>query len=234
MTRAILANWFDLPPEHEAAFDAWHNRQHVIERVSIPGFDQGRRLESIDVPAPPGHGYLVTYDTTALSVLASPAYGERLDNPTDWTQKVVPVIRNLTRTVCEVTQERGSGTGGYVRTIRLPGLAGELAAPGTDIGEALDAAYACESVTSVQLCRPDTDVTHFKDRTREGRATDTVRREEYPWMVIVEACRAATLDAATEALRAAFARRWPQAKLEFVCHSYVQVFSMRADQAPRQ
>ena len=228
MTRALLVNWLDVPFEHEASFDEWHSREHVPERVSIPGFEQGRRRVSIDDPAPRGHGYLVVYNTASVGVLASTAYGARLDAPTPWTRKMVPAVREMTRTVCEVTQERGAGTGGYVRTIRLPGLTGPLSAPGADVGDALDAAYACEAVACVQLCRPDFAVTHFKDRTQEGRATDSVRRDEYPWMVIVEACRPAALDTATEALRANFQRRWPDASHEFVCHSYVLGFSMCA------
>ena len=50
MKRALLFNWFDLPAGSEAAFDSWHNREHVTERLSVPGFVQGRRFVSIDRP----------------------------------------------------------------------------------------------------------------------------------------------------------------------------------------
>lgn len=231
MTRALLLNWFDLPSDAQAAFDGWHNREHVIERLSVPGFVQGRRLESLDRPAPKGHGYLVIYDADDVQVFASAAYGARLDGPTPLTQQVVPHLRDLTRTVCEVVDERGGGTGAFLRTIRLSGLGDSLAQAGASLAADLEAAHACDSVTSVQLCRPDAEVTHFKDRTQEGRATQTLRRDEYPWAVVVEACRPAALDAATSALKDCFSRRWPDADVSFLCHSYQLVFTMDKQQA---
>lgn len=231
MTHALLLNWFDLPSDAQAAFDGWHNREHVIERLSIPGFIQGRRYESLERPAPKGHGYLVIYDADDVQVFASAAYGARLDAPTPLTQRVVPHLRDLTRTVCEVVDDHGGGTGAFLRTIRLPGLGERLAQAGASIAADLAAAHDCDSVTSVQLCRPNTEVTHYKDRTQEGLATQTLRRAEYPWTVIVEACRQDALDAATTALKLRINRRWPGAELTFQCHSYQLVFIMDKQQA---
>ncbi|MBT2301956.1 hypothetical protein J7E70_15950 [Variovorax paradoxus] len=231
--RALLINWFDLPAEHEADFDTWHNREHVIERVTIPGFVQGRRFVAIGAPAQKGHGYLVIYDAQDLQALQSPAYEARLDGPTPLTRRVVPMLRELTRTAGEVVQERGAGNGVYVRTLRLPGLSTLGAQTDDAVASALDAAYACNSVTAVQLYRPDVGVTHFKDRTQEGRATDTLRRDDYPWGIVVEACRPAALDAATEALRARLGQLGPDAATEWQAHSYQLVFAMDADQAHR-
>jgi hypothetical protein len=35
--------WNDILPEHRAEFYAWHNEEHMPERVGIPGFRRGRR-----------------------------------------------------------------------------------------------------------------------------------------------------------------------------------------------
>ena len=38
-----VAIWHDLVPEARDEFYDWHNREHMPERVGIPGFRRGRR-----------------------------------------------------------------------------------------------------------------------------------------------------------------------------------------------
>ena len=39
----VVAIWHDLLPEAKADFYEWHNREHMPERLAIPGFRRGRR-----------------------------------------------------------------------------------------------------------------------------------------------------------------------------------------------
>jgi len=39
--------WHDLLPEARDDFDQWHNREHMPERVGIPGFRRGRRYVAV-------------------------------------------------------------------------------------------------------------------------------------------------------------------------------------------
>ena len=39
----VVAIWHDLLPEAKGDFYEWHNREHMPERVGIPGFRRGRR-----------------------------------------------------------------------------------------------------------------------------------------------------------------------------------------------
>lgn len=41
--KAVVAIWNDILPEGRDNFIEWHNREHIPERVSIPGFLRGRR-----------------------------------------------------------------------------------------------------------------------------------------------------------------------------------------------
>ena len=176
MGPGLLLNWFDLADESAADFNAWHSREHVIERLSIPGFVQGRRFVSLDAIPSPGHRYLVAYDTVDLSTLESPAYAARLDFPTPLTQKFVPSVRAMTRTAYEIVWSAGRGSGGFLRTIHLPSLGDLLGADGRELHENVSSVYGCDAVVKVGLGRPNGSITHFKDATREGRATDSRSR----------------------------------------------------------
>lgn len=224
---ALLLNWFDIEPGRESAFDDWHNREHVIERMGVPGFMQGRRFEAAGTPRAPGHAWLVAYDAADIGVFESAAYAARLDNPTPLTARVVPCLRSLTRTVYRVEARRGGGTSAYVRTVRLPSAKGPPA-DASALRETVEQAYAVSGVSAIVLGSPDGRVTHYKDKTREGRATETVVRDDYPWIVIVEACRAAALDEAAAILDAAVARLLPGTAP--VSDTYRLVFAMTTEQ----
>jgi hypothetical protein len=90
---AFLAIWFRVDDADVAELDAWYPRQHMPERLSVPGFLRGRRYQAVDASLP----YLTVYETRDASVLSSPAYMERLDNPTEWTRRVLPTFRLMVR-----------------------------------------------------------------------------------------------------------------------------------------
>ena len=55
--------WHDIAPEATDEFYQWHNREHMPERVGIPGFRLGRRyiaLPRLDLIAPRRIGREVT------------------------------------------------------------------------------------------------------------------------------------------------------------------------------
>ena len=41
--QGVLAIWNGIKPEAEDDFVAWHVREHIPERVGLPGFVRGRR-----------------------------------------------------------------------------------------------------------------------------------------------------------------------------------------------
>ena len=120
--KGLLVVWTDADPAGEADFNAWYTRQHLSERVGVPGFLNGRRYELFTAEEAPGAGnprYFAAYDTESVATLSSPAYLERLNDPTPWTTRVMPVFRNTVRQVCRIVGERGRGTGGILYTWRL-------------------------------------------------------------------------------------------------------------------
>jgi len=98
---------FDVAPEAIPEHDDWHTHEHLPERLAIPGFLRGTRW----VAQSGRPRYFVMYEVEQLSTLASEAYLERLNNPSPWTQKMMPHYRGMTRGLCSVTGSFGFGAG---------------------------------------------------------------------------------------------------------------------------
>ncbi len=101
----LMAFWADINPDYERRFLEWHNCEHMPERVSVPGFCEGRRYHGIgDAP-----GYLMMYFTETADVLESAPYVARLNDPTPWTQESLTHFRNASRNVYDLVALAGNG-----------------------------------------------------------------------------------------------------------------------------
>jgi hypothetical protein len=112
---AVLAIWTDIAPEIEADFDEWYRREHMPERLAVPGLRRGRRFRAID-GAPRS---FACYDLASVETIVSSAYLERLDHPTTWTKRVMPGFRNTTRAVFRIGASVGQVAGAAALTMRL-------------------------------------------------------------------------------------------------------------------
>ena len=102
--RGLMAFWADIVDDHVREFREWHNCEHMAERCAVPGFVVGRRYCGIDA-APM---FLMYYETDDAAVLASPAYHERLNDPTPWTTAMLQHYRNSDRTIYSLLAASGS------------------------------------------------------------------------------------------------------------------------------
>jgi hypothetical protein len=123
--RGLLGVWHGVEPGSEEAFDDWYDRQHHRERVGVPGFLRARRY----LNAAQGPRYFNRYDVTGVQVLASPAYLDRLNHPTEWTRAMLPRYRDTTRGVFRLVSRLGDADGGSLVTLRIP----DGALQGTDV-----------------------------------------------------------------------------------------------------
>jgi hypothetical protein len=111
----ILAVWNDIAPEGYEHFERWYNREHLMERVGVPGFRFGRRYEALSGA---DRRFFAFYEVDAPDVLSSPAYLGRLDNPTPWTGQAMQSFRDMVRTVCDVRAAAGDLAGAYAVVLR--------------------------------------------------------------------------------------------------------------------
>jgi hypothetical protein len=137
----LMAFWADIDAGYEARFLEWHNCEHMPERVSVPGFVEGRRYHGIgDAPA-----YLMMYLTAAAVVLESDAYLARLNDPTPWTTESLGHFRNPSRNIYDL--RAAAGTGALVAAPYMISIRFDIAASGGDatmtvIGDQLLPAWA--------------------------------------------------------------------------------------------
>ena len=92
---AAIAMWWDIAPEARAEWEDWHTREHMPERLSIPGFLRGSRWVHES-------SYFVLYEAKDLATITSGPYLERLNNPTPWSLRMMPHHLNMVRSLCVV------------------------------------------------------------------------------------------------------------------------------------
>ena len=113
--KAALAMWWDVSGDARTELEHWHAHEHFPERLGIPGFLRGSRWTAVDG----GEGFFVMYELRDHAVLASAPYVARLNAPSPWSTRMMPLHRNMVRTQCQVLQSQGAVTARHALTIRL-------------------------------------------------------------------------------------------------------------------
>jgi hypothetical protein len=162
--------WHDIAPEATDEFYQWHNREHMPERVGIPGFLRGRRY--IAVAGAPA--YFNLYEAESTEILGGKDYLQRLNAPTAWTQRVVPSFRRVSRSICRVAYSEGVGQGGFMLTQRfeLP-AARRAGALETMRSRLLPPLADRKGIAGVHLCVADEAISRIETAERKARADKT-------------------------------------------------------------
>lgn len=100
---ALLALWNDVDPALDDAYNDWHAREHVPERLTVPGMLWAQRYARADDSAWPR--YLTLYGLRDAAVLDSAAYRQLLAEPTPASRAMRPALRNLSRWVCRLDEQ---------------------------------------------------------------------------------------------------------------------------------
>ena len=115
---AVLVNWGGIVENKEIEYNDWHSKEHMPERISLPGFLRGFR--AVGIPGTDvNHKYFMMYEAERKEVFTSKKYLERLNNPTEWTKKILSNYLSPSRTICSVISSKSIGLGGYISTIRF-------------------------------------------------------------------------------------------------------------------
>ena len=111
----VLITSMQVLPEEDTDFNEWFDKEHLPERVAIPGFLDGRRYEANNA----SKRYLQIYNAVDATVLNSPAYHQVLANQTTWSKHHIPKFIRPTRVVGQLIESRGYARGAAVTLIRL-------------------------------------------------------------------------------------------------------------------
>jgi hypothetical protein len=188
----VLAVWHDLAPGHESEFEAWYQRQHVPERLQVPGFQEARRYRALNGSP----RYCAFYWLASAEVLRSPAYLERLAQPSAWTQRVMPWFRAMGRTPCTLVLERGAGSGGAMSWLALLEDPARVPLPEL-MREAFERLMDAPGLVRMQLWQGEPHVSAVDNPEQKLRRTrDQVAR----WIVFLEAATAAAARLHAQAL----------------------------------
>ena len=103
------------PAADEADFNRWYDREHVEERVRIPGFLSGARYFSLEG----GRRYLGLYRTASLEVFRSAGYRAAFERQTPWSIANLDRMRDPIRRVCAVRAVAGFGSGSHIAVLPL-------------------------------------------------------------------------------------------------------------------
>lgn len=178
---AFVAIWHDIAPEGLEAFYEWHNREHMPERLAIPGFRRGRRYLRV---AGDGQDYFNLYEVDAFDVLVGADYLARLNAPTPWTKQAVAHFRNVTRGLCRVAGSEGIGQGGVMATFRIVAAAGRDATLQNHLlGEVIPALLTRAGILGAHLGFTDPDGSSIATAEKQARSNPT---DIPPWVLLVE------------------------------------------------
>lgn len=129
--KAVLAMWWDVSAEVRAEWEHWHAHEHFPERLGLPGFLRASRWTDVSG----GEAFFVMYELQDHSVLASAPYLARLNAPSPWSTRMMPLHRNMVRTQCKVVQSHGAVTARHALTIRCSPADGQAEALQRGLGE---------------------------------------------------------------------------------------------------
>ena len=113
--KGMLLTSMNVDAINEAEFNRWYDREHLEERVAMPGFLEARRYVAHQGELK----YLSLYSTETIDVLDSPFYRTALANQTAWSKANIARFKNMIRAVARISISRGQGRGAALGIVRL-------------------------------------------------------------------------------------------------------------------
>ena len=195
--KGMLMTFTETPAGVEEDFNEWYNREHVDERVWMPGFHRARRYVDSDGDAL--IKYFATYETEKVEDLADPAYMELLKDQSDWSKKVMATFHKFDRVTARITIDLSHGFGGacaFARFFPAPSVMDALRRHLEK--DLLPSLVARPGMIGAVLAENDLDVVN-EGRKAQGMA---IPENETPqWIVLLEG---QSSQATASALRAGF------------------------------
>lgn len=193
----FIAIWSNIREEGLETFYAWHDNEHVAERVGIPGFLRGRRYVAVDAAV----RFFMCYETVSPEVLVGTDYLNRLNDPTPWTRQAIPHFVDTTRSLTRKVFSLAKGDGAEL-------VAAGIDAPGPALAELrrrfftdlLPELYLEHGIAGVHWCETNRAGSTLETAEKKGRTVGVCDA-----VVLIESSRPGPARAARERLVAALA-----------------------------
>lgn len=208
----FLGIWSDIAAENETDYLHWLTREHMQERLGVDGFLATRlfRAHRKDVCR-----YFILYELESAAVLGSAPYLARLNSPTAWTKRIMPLIGNFVRGGGSVIATAGSGQGGTVMPLPLD------SAPAGHADKLLSDLAQTDRLSAVRLLETDPGGTSIATSEKLMRKGD----HTFDSLLLIEGLDESSVRTAHERLH----RRDPALRISTVrpVETFVQVFALR-------
>lgn len=178
--KGMLITLTEVKSRDEADFNEWYNREHIDERVSLPGFHRARRY--VAVKGSPK--YLATYECDSVGDLATPGYLQLLANQTAWSQAVMARFTRFNRMTLRIQVDLTHGIGGAITCIRfVPDVRRRNALSEWLEGTALPKAIARKGMLGGFAGENDIDVANAPV---QDKSMDHPKALDAEWVVLLE------------------------------------------------
>lgn len=146
----FLAIWSDVTAAQETDYLHWLTREHTQERLGVQGFLAVRVFKALLNGV---HRFLIVYELESAATLAGQPYLDRLNAPTPWSQRIMPILGNFARGGGRRIASAGSGRGAIVAALRL--AADDLPADQISGAAVVEALVAHDRIVAAHLLETD-------------------------------------------------------------------------------
>ena len=205
--KGMLIVLTEVKSRDESDFNEWYNREHIDERVNLPGFHRARRY--VAVKGSPK--YLATYECDTVDDLATPSYLRLLVNQTAWSQAVMARFTHFNRLTLRIQVDLTHGVGGAVTCVRfVPDVRKRNA-----LAEWLERTALPRAIARVGMlgaCAAENDI-DIANAPVQDKSMDHPKALDSEWVVLLEgADPAATAAAARDGFKLSTLKRFGSTK----------------------
>src|SRR5262245_41391109 len=190
--KGMLVVFNEVKAGDERDFNERYNREHIDERVNLPGFHRARRY--VAVRGSPK--YLATYECDTVEDLATPGYLHLLANQTPWTQAVMARFTKFNRLTLRVQVDLMHGAGGAVAAVRFTPDPRERKPLVAWLQEALPKAIARPGMVGAAAAENDLEIANAPLR---DKSMDHPRAEAAEWVALLDGADTGSVGAAARA-----------------------------------
>ena len=191
--KGMLIVFTEVKARDERDLNEWYNREHIDERINLPGFHRARRY--VAVRGSPK--YLATYECDTVDDLATPGYLHLLANQTPWTQAVMARFTHFHRLTLRLQVDLTHGIGGALASVRFVPDPRRRKALATWLRQTpLPRAIARPGLLGAAAVENDIEIANAP---LQEKSMDHPKADEAEWVVLLEGADAASTGAAARA-----------------------------------